>query len=376
MNNKNMSNSDNNNDNNDNKNDDDLALLKIRIRSQQGEVLVEMLSGMLVKDLKEAIRETEHFCNVDYQNKRLRLVYSGRILDDDEKPLSFYNIATNAVIHAVLSDRVNHGNSNLNDQNANPENTMAQPSGNGRNVQFGGAQVVFVDGNSNQTMGQFSIPANGVNPMAFLNNLNLSGMLGNGSGNIVIGSGNGEPQILDFGSMASMGQNNNGNNNNNNNNNNNDNINNVNNNSQRNNNNSNNNPNNNTNICPHVLSMKNLDGRNVKCGNPICDQRVFGMAMGCTRCRHYLCINCYVEDLKLAKDRAATARTNDNNNNINNDNNVKNKISMPQGLLTISKALREYKELYDEAHHDDDDDDNDDLPSLESGGSDSDDMYK
>ena len=135
-------------------------------------------------------------------------------MDDDEKPLSFYNITTNAVIHAVLSDRVNHGNSNLNDQNANPENTMAQPSGNGRNVQFGGAQVVFVDGNSNQTMGQFSIPANGVNPMAFLNNLNLSGMLGNGSGNIVIGSGNGEPQILDFGSMASMGQNNNGNNNN------------------------------------------------------------------------------------------------------------------------------------------------------------------
>ena len=49
---------------------------------------------------------------------------------------------------------------------------------------------------------------------------------------------------------------------------------------------------------------------------------------------------------------------------------------MPQGLLTISKALREYKELYDEAHRDDDDDNNDDLPSLESGGSDSDDMYK
>jgi hypothetical protein len=283
-------------------------LLRLKIRSQYGEVIVELLSGMCVKDLKDAVKETDFFADVDYENQRLRLVFSGRILDDDEKTLSHYNIVNDSVIHAVLSDRVSHGNSSLNDQNTNPENTMDQQSGNGITSMFGGANIVFVDGNTNQSMGQINIPGNG-SGMEMLNAISANlGTLGLNNFQTAVGIGN-TPNIANLMNMFNNNNNNNNNsngggsnnNNINNNGNNNDTSTNSNNESDENgstntgaataNNdnsiNANNNINDQTsmNTCTHVLSIKNLD-ENFKCSN--CNGSFHGMPMGCTRCRFFV----------------------------------------------------------------------------------------
>ena len=277
-------------------------LLRLKIRSQYGEVIVELLSGMFVKDLKDAVKAK--LADVDYENQRLRLVFSGRILDDDGKTLSHYNIENDSVIHAVLSDRVSHGNSSLNDQNTNPENTMDQQSGNGMTSMFGGANIVFVDGNTNQSMGQINIPGNG-SGMEMLNAISANlGNLGLNNFQTAVGIGN-NPNIANLMNMFNNNNNqndSNGSSSNNNNDNNNGNNNNTSNNESDENGstntgtattNDNNNINANNNIndqiclntCTHVLSIKNLD-ENFKCSN--CNGSFHGMPMGCTRCRFFV----------------------------------------------------------------------------------------
>ena len=189
------------------------------------------------------MKEKENYCDVDYEAKRLRLVFCGRILDDDQKSLSDYGVKYDSTIHAVLSDRVSHGNSALNDQNNNPENARStEPTSGG--ISFGGASLVFVDGNTNTNIGSLNLPggANGMNIMQNLGNLISSAGGGRGANAGVINLGT---QILNLGvNQANRGENTRANS---------------------------------RNVCTHQLSLKNPD-QGWKCGS--CNISGQGMTMG------------------------------------------------------------------------------------------------
>ena len=285
--------------------------------------MVEMLSGETVKDLKDILKEMEKYCDVDYEAKRLRLVFCGRILDDDQKTLSEYGVEYDSTIHAVLSDRVSHGNSTLNDQNNNPENSRSTESGGG-GISFGGASVVFVDGNTNTQIGSFDLPGgtpNGIEIMQNLGNLisNASGGQGPNAGAINLGT-----QIFNLGvNPANRGENTRTN-------------------SQS--------------VCTHQLSMKNPD-QEWKCGS--CNISGQGLTMGCSRCRFFLCVECYAKDVKLAREhnRRNSRNIGDGNSTDNSGNiettsveNGKKDLSIFQALGNIANELNVYSKEYEEAN--------------------------
>ena len=333
-------------------------LLRLKIRSTFGDVFVEMLSGDTVKDLKDSLKEKENYCDVDYEAKRLRLVFCGRILDDDQKSLLDYGVKSDSTIHAVLSDRVSHGNSTLNDQNNNPENARStEPASGG--ISFGGASVVFVDGNTNTNIGSLNLPggANGMNIMQNLGNLISGAGSGRGVNAGVINLGT---QILNLGvNQANRGEGTGANN---------------------------------RNVCTHQLSLKNPD-QGWKCGN--CNISGQGMTMGCSRCRFFLCVECYAKDVKLAREhsRQNSSNVSDGSSSANSSNretstpqNEAKDLSIFQALGHVFNELHVYRREY-EAHNintssnttveNSEADNNGDFRSNAiNDSSDSDDMYK
>ena len=191
-------------------------------------------------------------------------VFCGRILDDDRR--LYQNMVSKRFNYSCcLEDRVSHGNSTLNDQNNNPENARStEPASGG--ISFGGASVVFVDRNTNTNIGSLNLPggANGMNIMQNLGNLMSSAGSGRGVNAGVINLGT---QILNLGvSQANRGESTGANS---------------------------------RNVCTHQLSLKNPD-QGWKCGS--CNISGQGMTMGCSRCRFFLCVECYAKDVKLARE--------------------------------------------------------------------------
>lgn len=74
-------------------------LISIRIKFLESEKNLSIDRRISVGELKSS-------CFQDELNngRRVRLIYSGRLLEDDSAPVSFYGVGHNSVIHAQISD--------------------------------------------------------------------------------------------------------------------------------------------------------------------------------------------------------------------------------------------------------------------------------
>lgn len=73
--------------------------ITIRIKHMENERTVTVRKTISVAELKR-------FCfqNEINRGKRVRLIYSGRLLQDDNEPVSFYGVTNHSVVHAQISD--------------------------------------------------------------------------------------------------------------------------------------------------------------------------------------------------------------------------------------------------------------------------------
>ena len=254
--------------------------IKVMIPVENRESDYEINADSSVGALKDDLKSTNFFTGIDFSQKRLRLIFQGRVLRDDTQILSSCGIRAGSVIHAVVSDLT--GTPGTND--------APSPSGD---------------------TGGFVLPPAGVNVGAqvFVNGVNVSNLMhadnvGNpsmeGENDVTINGPRGIGGVANI-LQALLGGG------------------------------RNRDPQNGRNVCSHALSVSGRDDRRWICDR--CEARHTGISLHCPQCDFDLCVDCYAQDAALARRQ----NFRDTQTQPNRDSN--SKISMVHGVIEMLDLL-------------------------------------
>lgn len=113
-------------------------MINVNIRTvNYKEVKFSIYKSMLIKDLKHMICKE---LLLDIKEYNVRLIFNGKLINYNDKPLAFYNIKNNSFLHCMINKVSSSGSSNSSSQydssttiNADNNTTMITTSNRGFN---------------------------------------------------------------------------------------------------------------------------------------------------------------------------------------------------------------------------------------------------